>query len=476
MTFSYDIIIIGAGIAGPALAHSLSLIRPKDAPPLRIALLERSLTKPDRIVGELLQPGGMNALKELGLQWCTEGIDAKPTYGYCVVYEGKQVHIPYPNGAQGRSFHHGSFVMNLREAASKARGVDVIEATVNELIECPLTGRVLGVRATRKTKDVPPYTESFFGELIIAADGCYSKFRSQVTQQTPVTKSNFMGAILENAQLPISNHGTVVLVPGSGPLPADTKAHVRNIVVPALPDALRKPVLESLEKDRLRGMPNSFLPAAKQGHSKEGLILIGDAWNMRHPLTGGGMTVALNDVVILTRLLTPFLSEANPELEASAAPTTITLDWDQISDALSAWHWSRKGLSSTINILSVALYDLFGADDINLHILRAGCFAYFERGGDCIHGPVSLLAGLAPSPVLLARHFFAVAFYSIYIHFTTPLVASNKGKLGDDDEDDKLLRQFSFGEYPAYIFRCFTVFWTACIVFGPLVWSEIRWW
>ena len=31
--------------------------------------------------------------------------------------------------------------------------------------------------------------------------------------------------------------------------------------------------------------------------------------------------------------------------------------------------------------------------DIDLHILRAGCFAYFERGGDCIDGPVSLLAG-----------------------------------------------------------------------------------
>lgn len=29
--------------------------------------LERDLSEPDRIVGELLQPGGYNALKELGL-------------------------------------------------------------------------------------------------------------------------------------------------------------------------------------------------------------------------------------------------------------------------------------------------------------------------------------------------------------------------------------------------------------------------
>jgi len=68
---------------------------------------------------------------------------------------------------------------------------------------------------------------------------------------------------------------------------------------------------------------------------------------MRHPLTGGGMTVALNDVVILTRLLS--------EIEHLD-------DWDQVSEALHRWHWLRKPLASTINILSVALYDLFRAD------------------------------------------------------------------------------------------------------------------
>jgi len=60
---------------------------------------------------------------------------------------------------------------------------------------------------------------------------------------------------------------------------------------------------------------------------------------------------------------------------------------------LSDWHWQRKGLSSTVNILSVALYDLFGAEDENLFALREGCFKYFERGGECINGPVSLLSG-----------------------------------------------------------------------------------
>lgn len=32
---------------------------------------------------------------------------------------------------------------------------------------------------------------------------------------------------------------------------------------------------------------------------------MGDAFNMRHPLTGGGMTVALSDIVVLRNLLRP---------------------------------------------------------------------------------------------------------------------------------------------------------------------------
>lgn len=96
-------------------------------------------------------------------------------------------------------------------------------------------------------------------------------------------------------------------------------------------------------------MPNSFLPPAEQGgtHTKEGVILLGDAWNMRHPLTGGGMTVAFHDVVLLRDLLSAVQDFS---------------DWKSMSRVLHKWHWRRKPLSSTINILSIALYDLFGAD------------------------------------------------------------------------------------------------------------------
>ena len=341
---SYDVIIVGAGIAGCALAHALSTL-PRSKP-LRIGLVERSLSEPDRIVGELLQPGGVIALKRLGIESCLEGIDATPVKGYCVVEGGKTVHIPYPGTHEGRSFHHGRFIMKLREAASRAKGVEMIEATVTDLVQVDSSRRVTGVTVSRKSEvDRQDLKESLFADVVIVADGCFSNFRNVVMGDAaikPSTKSQFVGAILEDARLPIPNHGTVALIKGFGPvllyqisehdtrilvdvkqpLPSDLKVRQTNIfltlkktysfqshilenVVPQLPSALHLPIQNAFEKDRLRRMPNSFLPPVEQGTAatKKGVILVGDSWNMRHPLTGGGMTVALNDVVVLRDLL-----------------------------------------------------------------------------------------------------------------------------------------------------------------------------
>lgn len=59
---TYDVAIIGAGIFGPPLAKVLA----EDG--RSVVLIERDMNEPDRIVGELLQPGGVAALEKLGLR------------------------------------------------------------------------------------------------------------------------------------------------------------------------------------------------------------------------------------------------------------------------------------------------------------------------------------------------------------------------------------------------------------------------
>ena len=135
--------------------------------------------------------------------------------------------------------------------------------------------------------------------------------------------------------------------------------------------------------------------------------MVGDAYNMRHPLTGGGMTVAFNDAVILTRMLRPGgdmgLGEGREGLE----------DWGKIAEGLRHWFWERKNLAGVVNVLSMALYDLFGGSEgesrevtncvhltdeyglmaeSDLEVLREGCFRYFQLGGECVAGPVGFLS------------------------------------------------------------------------------------
>lgn len=78
----------------------------------RVLVLEKSLEQPDRIVGELLQPGGYLMLKRLGLEDCVEGIDAQRVEGYAIIKNGEDACVHYPTegfdeDVAGRSFHHG---------------------------------------------------------------------------------------------------------------------------------------------------------------------------------------------------------------------------------------------------------------------------------------------------------------------------------------------------------------------------------
>lgn len=95
-------------------------------------------------------------------------------------------------------------------------------------------------------------------------------------------------------------------------------------------------------------MPNSFLPPSLH-QSKPGVLLLGDAFNMRHPLTGAGMSVALNDAMIWRELL---LSVPN------------LLHYDKVISQEKEFLWTRKWSHSFVaNILAQALYNLFSASD-----------------------------------------------------------------------------------------------------------------
>ncbi|XP_031251372.1 squalene monooxygenase SE1-like [Pistacia vera] len=411
---STDIIIVGAGVAGSALAYTLA----KDG--RRVHVIERDLTEPDRIVGELLQPGGYLKLIELGLEDCVNTIDAQQVFGYALYKDGKSNKVSYPlenfnSDVAGRSFHNGRFIQRMREKAASLSNVRLEQGTVTSLIE--EEGIIKGV--TYKTKTGQELT--IYATLTVVCDGCCSNLRRSLSKPKVEIPSCFVGLILENCELPYKNHGHVILadpspilfypisstevrclvdVPGQK-VPSISNGEMTNylktVVAPQIPHELHSAFIAAIDKGNIRTMTNRSMPAAPS--PTPGALLLGDSFNMRHPLTGGGMTVALSDIVILRDLLRP-LGDLN--------------DAHDLCKYLESFYTLRKPVASTINTLAGALYKVFCASpDPSRNELRKACFDYLSLGGGFTNGPIAILSGLNPRPLSLVSHFFAVAIYGV---------------------------------------------------------------
>ncbi|KAH9523594.1 hypothetical protein Btru_040412 [Bulinus truncatus] len=425
-----EVIIIGSGVAGSAIATVLA----RDG--RKVTVIERDMKEPDRIVGELLQPGGLNALIKLGLGDCVKNIDAHKIRGYVLhnLDSKTEVAVPYPeykerNGVKpnsdGTAFHHGRFIMALREQAKKEPNVTYIEGAATNLLE--EDGIVVGVEYRLKEEGE---LKAVFAPLTFVVDGCFSKFRKELVKESVKVTSHFVGLLMNHCPQKISNHAELVLATPSpvlvyqissdctrvlvdirGVMPKNLKEHLLDNVCPQLPEHIQEPFKDGVINGRIRSMPNSYLPPSPI--ERPGVLVLGDAYNMRHPLTGGGMSVCLNDAVIWRDLLKNI-----PDLT----------DYEEIIKSLRVFHLRRKkNHSFVVNVLANALYELFAADSKHLVSMKRACFEYFKLGGECVSGPVSLLSVLNPKPHILIGHFFAVAFYAVYFVFRSePLWAIHR--------------------------------------------------
>lgn len=487
----FDVIVIGAGVVGPCIATALARQGKK------VLIVERDWSMPDRIVGELMQPAGLKALQELGMVKAVNGIGARNVTGYYIKYYDHELSIDYPSkqdvyrtnpvklvpmcvkdgndkmsdtdadldhtvwekdeNVRGVSLEHGKFLMNLRQIVRDEPNVTWIEGTVTSVVRDEFDLDIVrGVTVKTLDKEISTYTAS----VTICCDGIYSKFRKEhAADNVPVVGSYFVGLALFDAVLPTPGRGHVIMgdhapvliyqvsdketrmlcaYRSTKPPSASNNSffdYLENEVMPNLPKSVVPSFKACLKTRKFRAMPNQYLSAPKQGARNKGFIMLGDALNMRHPLTGGGMTVGLNDAALLAKLL----------------HNTDLTDLDDVSRTLGQFHSRRKNLDAVINTLSIALYSLFAADSRGLKILQEGCFQYFLLGGDCVRGPIGLLSGMLPFPMLLFNHFFSVAFFAIYCNFV------KRGLVG----------------FPLALLEAFQAFFTAVVVFTPYLWKEL---
>lgn len=416
----YDVCIVGAGVAGATMAARLGMAGK------RILVVERNLSERDVIIGELLQPGGVDSLQKMGLEFFLHNMDAQPVKGYNIIFKERDVVIKYPheNGEPlGYGFRNGKFVQNMRHYIQSLENVDVIEGRVISLIE--EEGEIKGINYNLIGIEE---TQSSFAPLTIVSDGPLSKFRESLSNPEIKVNGYFVGIILENCPLPHPGYGHLVMgdhspfvmypvnsneirilidFPGSEPpkINNDFKDKLLIEFLPHMPESTKESFKKAVSKGRFKMMPNHRLPAAPE--IKSGAVLVGDSLNMRHPLTGGGMTAAFSDVSILSDLLLQ-LDDFN--------------DKQKVDRAIREFFETRHLGNQTINILADGLYGV-----VNHHDLQEAFFEYIIRGGKFANEPIAILSGLNKNKKLLSKHFLAVANYGTKLKIRNEVGAAKIG-------------------------------------------------
>lgn len=108
---------------------------------------------------------------------------------------------------------------------------------------------------------------------------------------------------------------------------------------------IRGPFCEAVAEGEYRTMPMSFMAAAPV--IRRGVLCLGDALNIRHPVTVSGMSVAFKDVLTLHELVRHI---------------TDLGDYKAVESAARQFYLRRKANHSfVINVLSMALFEIFTA-------------------------------------------------------------------------------------------------------------------
>ena len=400
-----DAVVIGGGVGGASLAARLAQ-QGRD-----VILLERDFNPPRMLAGELLQPGGVATLHDLGLGDVLQAIESQPIAGMAVHHGDAWQRLQYPLTGKklpGVTFHYNDFVSALRRAA-EAQGATCYEGTAVDLLRDG-RGDCVGVR----WRDSAGVERDLCARLVVLATGRTRRLREIAGDLHDERATSYsVGVLVRDVDLPHPGYGHLVVAAPSPVLLyrldrnhvrvlADIPSHLPRVsdgsmdgylcgvVAPQLPLSVQASFIAAVRAGQPKAMPN--IRSRLTPRTIPGLVVIADALSTRHPLTGGGMTVALSDVRQVDQLLRGVAFNERMS----------------VSKRIRRYYRQRERLASTINLLAGALYDLLRAEGTGGELLRDGLFRYWALGGRAVSGPMGLLSGLSPSPSLLMANYVAV--------------------------------------------------------------------
>ncbi len=329
-----DVIVVGAGPAGSAVAYYLATAG-RD-----VLVLEKTRFPREKVCGDGLTPRAVRALAAMGVP-IGEGDGWLRNKGLRIIGGGGRIELDWPDLSAYPGFglvrNRLDFDQILARHAQRA-GARLIEgATVTGPVLDDATGRIAGVRATLDpAEQVDIHSErSFRAPIVVAADGNSSRLSVAMGLRkrddrpigvavrtyyaSPRHDDDYLEAWLDlwdgTVLLPgygwifgmgdgTSNVGVGLLNTSQGFGKIDYRALLRRWLA-AMP-----PEWGLTEENRTEPVRGAALPMGfnRTPHYTRGLLLAGDAGGMINPFNGEGIAYALDSGEVAARVITQALA------------------------------------------------------------------------------------------------------------------------------------------------------------------------
>ncbi len=449
----YDVVIIGAGLAGCAAAQALAHADPERR--RKILLIDRHPGSSPRFAGEFIHPRGAQILADLGFYGALKAAGAVDVDGFTVLEraDGRYVELAYDEvpgqRSQGLAVHHKTLVRVMRQVVRECPQVDLFEGwIIHELLH--RGERVCGVVLTGPAGQ----QVTVHADLVVGADGKASQVRKLAGIPDQRQTVGFtVGLELRNARLPAPTWGNIILgawgpvlvypisrdtTSGSGgdliyrvtlDLPANLPVKGARLAeflletfVPFLPHPLADQIADAIlhHKGPFEMAPTVNLPAPTA--VRPGLALIGDAGGCSHPITASGMTMGLRDAECLGE-------EARRRSDAPAHEAWLD------DGSLRRYRAEHDRYVPTRQALADAIYEVFRGGNEGARAIQRALFDYWASGRNARARSMALLSCAEGRPGVFLSEYLKAARYAI----ESSLVARHAAHLPTRDR----LRQVS---------------------------------
>ncbi|MFB6264183.1 MAG: FAD-dependent oxidoreductase [Bradymonadaceae bacterium] len=416
----YDVVVVGAGVVGSAAAHVLA------EQGASCLLLEADPDAVRRYAGEWMHPTVTRLMDEFGLEIPDAASDHPAGEGFVVHPDDgtEPIELPYPTDRQGFCCSHYELSTSVRAQAADHGAVTY--RPYARAVDVDPEGRVR-FHLSEENLD-----REVAADLVVGAGGRSSICRQSIGEDTPRELVTYMAALgLNEVELPREGYGHIFTggpgvalgyrhAPDEVRLCLDVPSERRDLkndpqalyeaFEEALPEQLRGPVRDELDRENLRWSATFFQPRTERG--EERVALVGDAIGLCHPLCAAGVAVGFLDIALLAEAY----EEGNLESyrERGAAETRVP------------------------ELMSCVIYKLLGTTE-DTSALRRALYRTWRRDPAERNRTMQILTGAARDPGTFVASFANVGAQA--------LVDSGRETLRDGGMADLVSGAEGFGEW-----------------------------